>query len=168
MNIALIGMPGSGKSTFGKKLAVHQGMEFVDSDQIIEQQHGSDLETVVARRGLRVMREIEEQTICELNFANTVIATGGSVVYSNAGMQHLHSLSFIVYLRINLPTLLLRVSKNIERGLFKLPATTLQHLYFERKPLYEHWAQVSVDNNRPLTALQFSKLISELEGELTR
>lgn len=161
-NFVIIGMPGSGKSTFGKKLATAKGLGFVDTDKIIEKQFGSDLETVVKRRGLPFMRALEEQTVCDLSVSNSVIAPGGSVVYGERAMQHLRELGTVVYIEISLPTMLQRVSKNIERGLFKLPSMSLQELYCERKNLYERWADITLDNNKPLTALQFDVLLQQL------
>lgn len=165
-NIVIIGMPGSGKSTFGRRLAKHQGMSFVDTDVLIEKQFGCSLQTVLNRRGLNYIRALEAETVCNLASENCVIATGGSVVYSDQAMRHLKSIGTIVYLEITLRTILQRVKNVNARGLVKLPASTLQNLFFERRPLYEHWAELSVKNDRPLTAWHFDHVLVELQNHL--
>lgn len=164
-NFVIIGMPGSGKSTFGKRLAQVKQLNFIDTDSLIEQRFGCRLQTVVDRRGLAFMRKLEEETICSLDVSQSVIAPGGSVVYSERAMRHLQQLGQVIYLKITLATLLQRVDKKTERGLFKLPATTLQGLYYERRNLYDQWAHVTLDNNRPLTAMQLAKLLQQLSDQ---
>lgn len=161
-NIVLIGMPGSGKTTLGQRLAGLLTMQFVDTDKIIEQRVGYSLQQLVNQRGHRFMRVIEEQTLTSLTLENHVIATGGSAVYSTAAMQHLARSGSIVYLHISLPILLQRVTNSASRGLVKLPRISLPHLYRERLPLYRQWAEVTVENNHPLTAWQFDKFVKQL------
>ncbi len=163
-NFVIIGMPGSGKSTFGRQLAAAKGLGFVDTDTVIEQRFGCPLQTVFDQRGLKFMRALEETTICQLDVTNNVIAPGGSVVYSDAAMEHLQSIGTVVYLNISLQTLLRRVNNEVARGLFKLPATSLRDLYHERKNLYDRWADISLDNNKPLTQLQFDALLTQIAG----
>lgn len=156
-------MPGSGKSTFGRRLATDKDLEFVDTDTLVERRFGCSLQTILDRRGIGVIRAIEEDTICQINVNDSVIATGGSAVYSKQAMQHLKSLGRIVYLKISLPTLLRRVNNVAVRGLVKYPATSMQSLYFERKPLYEQWQQITLNNNKPLSAMHYANLVSELD-----
>ena len=106
---------------------------------------------------------LEESIICEVEAADSVIATGGSVVYSEAGMRHLATLGQVVYLRITEGTLVERVSKEMERGLFKKPSTTLQELYAERVALYPRWADITLDNDAPLTDEQFKLMMEQLD-----
>ena len=161
-NLILIGMPGSGKSTFGRKLAGARHLDFIDTDDLIESHFGCRLQAVVDEKGVDFMREFEAQTICQVGANASVIATGGSVVYSDRAMQHLSTLGQIIYLRISLSTFLRRVSGALERGLFKPPSMTLPELYQERKNLYEQWADLKLENNLPLTDHQFDVLNAQI------
>lgn len=165
-NLIIIGMPGCGKSTFGKRLAEQLGMHFVDTDELIEKRFGCALQTVLDRQGLQSFRRIEEEVLSALQVQNCVVSTGGSAVYSEAAMQHLADIGRIVYLHISMKTLLLRVNNSAARGLMKLPSTSLQGLYIERAPLYERWAEVTLHNDWPLTALQFERLRKALYAAL--
>ena len=80
-NIVLIGMPGCGKSTVGALLAAALHMDFVDTDIVLQEQQGKKLQTIIDAVGNDAFLKIEEDCICGLEYNNTVIATGGSVVY---------------------------------------------------------------------------------------
>ena len=76
-NIVLIGMPGSGKSTVGKRLAKSLDMTFLDTDHLLEQRTNLKIQDIVNLRGLNFFRRLEETVLAELECENTVIATGG-------------------------------------------------------------------------------------------
>ena len=163
-NIIIIGMPGSGKSTFGKQLAEARRLDFVDTDTLIEERFGASLQDVVDGQGLAAMLELEQEMICAVEVTHSVVATGGSVVYSEKAMQHLSSLGDIVYLRISVDTMVQRVSAAMERGLFKDPSTTLEELYYERLPLYAKWANITLENDLPLGPKQFALMNKTISG----
>ena len=100
-NITLIGMPTSGKSTVGVILAKILGMDFVDTDLIIQRKAGKRLANIIAEDGLEGFLSLEEEVCAELEAENTVIATGGSVVYGEKAMAHLKDISQVVYLEID-------------------------------------------------------------------
>lgn len=156
-NIVLIGMPGSGKSTLGKRLAKQRGLSFLDTDKLIEADQNLPIQEIVNLRGVRYLRQIEERVLCALDCERTVIATGGSAVYSEPAMTHLGCGGIRLYLRINLPTLLRRVSNVGSRGLAKLPSHPLVRLYSERLPLYAAAADITLDNNWPLTGVRLDQ-----------
>ena len=104
-NITLIGMPTSGKSTVGVILAKILGMDFVDTDLIIQRKAGKRLANIIAEDGLEGFLSLEEEVCAELEAENTVIATGGSVVYGEKAMAHLKDISHVVYLEIDYETL---------------------------------------------------------------
>ena len=168
-NIIFVGMPGSGKSTLGRRLAKTHSMSFVDTDELIERRFGASLQQLLNRHGYLLLRELEQQVLCSLKLQNHVISTGGSAVYSAASMEHLASLGSIVYLHISVVTLLSRVNNSDARGLAKLPQQSLPSLYRERLPLYRRWANITIDNNRPMSAWQFEELVSQIEiGDQSR
>ena len=163
-NIVLIGMPGSGKSTVGKRLAKSLGKTFLDTDHLLEQSTNLKIQDIVNLRGLNFFRRLEETVLAELDCENTVIATGGSAVYSTKAMQHLGAIGTRVYLRISLATMLRRVQNKGNRGLVKLARLPLQGLYQERKSLYPEVADIVVDNNAGLTDIFFERLIRDLRS----
>ena len=163
-NIVLIGMPGSGKSTLGRRVARLQGLQFLDTDKLIEQRYGHSLQHIVNRHGYRYLRSIEAEVLSSLKLQNHLIATGGSAVYSDVAMRHLATSSRIIYLRISLPTLRQRVDNTASRGLAKLPGVSLQALYRERLPLYQAYAETTVDNNWPLSAWQLEKISNQMKA----
>ena len=144
-NIILIGMPGVGKSTVGVILAKLSARAFIDTDVLIQTAQQQPLQDIVAAQGHLALRAIEENVLLNLQCDNTVIATGGSAVYSDAAMAYLRVLGVIVYLRLDLPTLEKRVGDFSLRGLAKRADQTFADLYVERTPLYERYAQLTVD-----------------------
>ena len=107
-------MPGSGKSTIGKRLAKELGMDFLDTDTLLEKRVNLPIQDIVNLRGLACFRALEESVLTNVVCENTVIATGGSAVYSQAAMQHLGENGKRVYLRISLATMLQRVKKPLK------------------------------------------------------
>ena len=97
-NIILTGMPSCGKSTLGRMLAKDLGYDFIDTDDVIIERNGCPLKDILDNEGLDGFIRREEEAVCSVNASHTVIATGGSVVYSPKAMEHLKSLGKIVYL----------------------------------------------------------------------
>lgn len=146
-NIVLVGMPGAGKSTLGVLLAKELAVSFVDTDILIQEHIGMRLQTYLDNKGFQALRQQEEEVILASRFESHVIATGGSAVYSQAGMRHLQKNSHIVYLHIELPTLIHRVQNQTERGIANEKGASLADIYRERKPLYERWCddRIAID-----------------------
>ena len=139
-NMVLIGMPGVGKSTLGVLAAKELAAPFVDTDLLIQAAHGKRLEEIIRERGLEGFRAAEEAAVCALNCAGTVIATGGSVVYSAKAMEHLRRRGRILWLDLSCALLERRLGDLDARGVVRAPGQTLQGLYDERKPLYARHA----------------------------
>ena len=138
-NIVLIGMAGCGKSAVGRRLAVLLNRPFVDTDDLIVRNQGRPLQEIIDHLGPLGFRRIEEKTLLAVNLRNHVIATGGSSIYSRAGMAHLKEIGWIVLLQADLAILLARVGDTANRGLVKRPEQSFVDLYAERQPLYlEH------------------------------
>ncbi len=143
-NIILIGMPGSGKSTVGVIIAKQSCKAFLDTDVIIQTRTGKTLQDIVDREGYLALRDIEESVLLELRPKDTVIATGGSAVYSECAMNHLKENGMVVFLDADLPTIRSRVSDFGSRGLAKRPDQSLEELFNERRPLYQQYADLTI------------------------
>ena len=144
--IVLIGMPASGKSSAGKKLAEALSLVFFDGDDLIRSFTGEPLSDTIARVGTEGFLAIEEEVLCRLSARDAVIATGGSAVYSERAMAHLRSLGKVVYLRIGPEQAEARISDFTARGVvMRGNITSLKELYAERAPLYEAYADVTVE-----------------------
>ena len=143
--ISLIGMPGSGKSTVGVLLAKRRGLAFVDTDLLIQEQERATLAEIIAAKGHEALRGIEEQVLLDMTIYPAIVSTGGSVVYSDAIMQRLEKASIVVYLRAQLSTIDYRISLAPDRGIASPGNHTLEDVYNERVPLYERYADITVD-----------------------
>lgn len=146
-NIVLIGMPGAGKSTLGVLLAKTLGMAFTDTDLLIQCREGLTLQNIIEGQGINRFLKIEEEIILALNCRETVVATGGSVVYSDMAMQSLKENGRIVYLRVPLVELKKRLIDMSTRGIAIAQGQTLDDLYRERAPLYDKYADVTIDSS---------------------
>lgn len=144
-NIVLIGMPGAGKSSIGVVLAKNMGMSFVDSDLVIQEQEGKKLHELIEEFGLDGFLAIESGVNAALHPKAAVIATGGSAVYSAQAMEHLRSIAMVVYLRLSYESIRERLGDLTERGVVLREGLTLRGLYEERVPLYEKYANMTVD-----------------------
>lgn len=147
-NITLIGMPGAGKSTVGVVLAKMAGYHFLDSDLVIQEQTGKLLHELIEQYGRKGFLELEGKINTSLNVENTVIATGGSVVYEEDAMQHLSKISKIVYIKLPYEELKQRLGSLSQRGVVLKEGETLKELYEERAALYEKYAEITVDTER--------------------
>jgi shikimate kinase len=147
--ISLIGMPGAGKSTIGVLLAKTLGLDFVDTDLVIQVRQGRTLEQILADDGYLALRAIEAEVLLDIEPRDAVVATGGSAVYSEAAMHHLARFGPIVYLQAKVDTLVRRVPTLRGRGIAAAPGTTLEALAAERVPLYERYANIAVGVDLP-------------------
>jgi shikimate kinase len=143
--LTLIGMPGSGKSAVGRILAARLGWNFVDTDRAIESQQCLPLQDVINRIGDEAFRRLEEETVLNLPVEErTVIATGGSVVYSEPAMRHLAAISTVVFLDAAMEEIRCHIASEGPRGIVGMPEGGLEGLYEERLPRYRQYADVTV------------------------
>ena len=145
MNIILIGMPGCGKSTVGVVLAKALGMDFIDSDLVIQKKTSAKLSQLIEQHGDEGFRSIENRINAELEAEDSIIATGGSVIYGEDAMRHLKDIGTVVYLKLSYEAIEDRLGDLHARGVTIQPGWTLRDLYNERVPLYEKWADITVD-----------------------
>ena len=144
-NIVLIGMPGCGKSTVGVLLAKALQMDFVDTDIVLQQQQGKKLQEIINQVGNDAFLKMEEDCVRGLACDQTVVATGGSVVYGKEAMRRLHENGLVVYIRLPYEEIERRLSNLATRGVTLKKGQTLRNLYDERIPLYEKYAHVVID-----------------------
>lgn len=144
-NITLIGMPGVGKSTLGVVLAKVLGYQFIDADLLIQKAEKRKLSVIIEQEGPEGFKKIENRINASIEAENTVISTGGSVVYCEEAMEHLKSIGKVVYLKLSLKPLSRRLGNLKGRGVLLKEGQTLRDLYRERTPLYEKYADITVD-----------------------
>ena len=162
-NIVLIGMPGAGKSTVGVVLAKRLGFRFLDSDLVIQERYGKLLEELIRAHGVEGFWKIEEEVNASLDCDRTVIATGGSAIYGERAMEILSEQGTIVYLRLPYEEIASRVGDLNARGVTVRQGQTLKELYEERLPLYEKYADVTID----CEGKELREIVLELEQLLS-
>jgi len=145
MSIVLIGMPSCGKSTLGVLLAKKLGYRFIDSDLLIQEREGRLLHEIISEKGNQGFLKIENEVNCAIEDKKAVIATGGSVIYGEEAMNHLKTIGKVVYLKIPYDEMCRRLGDFSHRGVIMLHGNKLDELYSERAPLYEKYADITVD-----------------------
>lgn len=160
-NLILIGMPGVGKSTVGVVLAKKLGYGFLDSDLVIQERFGKLLHELIEELGNEGFLQAEEEVNASLNPTRTVVATGGSVVYGARAMEHLAQIGRIVYLKLGLDELRERLGDLKERGVALRAGQDLSDLLAERTPLYERYAQITIDCG----GKSIREIVEEIHGE---
>lgn len=144
-NIILLGMSGAGKSTLGVLLAKIINKKFKDTDLIIQEKHKKLLHEIIKEEGLEKFKEYEEEVLLLLNESNTVIATGGSVIYSDLGMKKLKESGLIIYIHVPFQNISNRLHNITTRGIVMEEGQSLRDLYLEREPLYRKYADLIVE-----------------------
>jgi shikimate kinase len=170
MAIAVVGMPGCGKSTVGRHLARQLGMRFVDSDTEIEKRSGTPIREMFAVQGEGAFRDLEQQVIEDLTQTisaqpGILLATGGGAVLRPSNRDALHSRTHVVYLRATPEELFRRLRHDTHRPLLQVadPLARLRDLYRERDPLYRRTAHFVVEAARPSVTSLISMVLMQLE-----
>ncbi len=145
-NIILIGMPAVGKSTIGVLLAKSLGFSFIDTDLIIQRNTGRLLQEIIDSDGLDEFCREEERALCSVSAEfDTVIATGGSAVYSREGMIHLKEHGAVYYLSLPAEELSRRLKDIKTRGIAMHPGETIEDVFAQRATLYKEFADAVID-----------------------
>lgn len=163
-NITLIGMPASGKSTIGVLLAKRLGYSFVDVDIVIQEKTGKLLKEIIAESGTEGFLKVEDRINSELDVKRAVIAPGGSVIYGAAAMEHLRKISTVIYLKLSYQEVQMRLGDLTDRGVALKNGMTLRDLYEERVPLYEKYADITVDE----TGKTPGRIVDELRAMMEK
>ena len=168
MQVALIGLPGSGKSTVGRQLARRLQVPYWDSDHVIEDRLGCSVREYFEREGEQRFRDIESQVIDELTLLGEgVLSTGGGAVLRPENREFLHQRSRVVYLNSTPDDLMRRLRHDRNRPLLQVadPLVRLRELYTQRDPLYRETAHVVVDTGRPSVSSLVQAILGHLEFE---
>lgn len=144
-NVILIGMAGAGKSTLGVLLAKALGMDFIDTDILIQRQEGCLLSELIERKGIDGFFAIEEAVVAGSDLRGCVVATGGSVVYSERAMAALKAQGTVIYLSLPFEEIQRRVTNITTRGIVMKRGSSLRDAYEERLPLYQRYSDITVD-----------------------
>lgn len=174
-NIVLIGMPGTGKSSVGVILAKHISYAFMDTDIELARRAGRTLPRILREDGLDRFLELEGETGLAVDCENTVIATGGSMVFSENAMQHLCESGVVIWLETPVETLEARLTggSRERRGVAAPGDMSIRDIYALREPLYTKYADLriacraGVENVVAdiIRKLQKTGIISELQAE---
>ena len=155
-NYILIGMPGSGKSTIGVLLAKALGYDFVDTEG------GGLLKEIIARIGNDGFKQLEEDVNASIDVNKSVIAPGGSAVYSDKAMRHFKEIGTIIYLKLDYQTVKRRLGNLKARGVVLEKGQTLRDLYNERIPYYEKYADITVKLDKLSIGNSLEKVLENL------
>lgn len=165
-SLAIVGMPGSGKSTVGRQLAKRLDWRFVDSDALIETRIGGSIRAFFEREGEATFRGIEAAVIAELSSSERcVIATGGGAVLRPGNRELLYRDCDVIYLRCAPEELFRRLRHDTQRPLLQVqdPLARLREMYQQRDPLYRETAHFIVETGRPTVQAQVGMIMMQLE-----
>lgn len=150
-NLVLTGMPGSGKNTIGKELALRVGMDYADTDELIERREGCTISDIFAIRGEAAFREIESQVVAEVaSVGGQVISTGGGTMMRQENARALRRTGLVFFINRPVGDILSNVDMSNRPLLAKEPQR-IYALYEERLPVYRATADHEVLNDGELT-----------------
>ena len=164
--IALVGMPGSGKSTVGRQLARQLGWSFVDSDHEIERRIGGSIRAFFEQHGEPAFRDLEQQVIAELAVRPaTLLATGGGAVLREPNRAALKANAAVIYLRSTPEELFRRLRHDTQRPLLQVkdPLKRLRDLHAERDAVYRDAATYVIETGRPSVPTLVNMILMQLE-----
>lgn len=161
-NITLIGMPAAGKSTVGVVLAKLMCKSFVDTDLIIQKQTGKRLSAAIGELGNSGFLRLEESVLMNIDTDNSIIATGGSAVFSARAMEHLKNISCIVYIKVQYEEIERRLGSLERRGVIMDKGQTLRDIYELRAPLYEKYADITIECTEKTSIEEMATRIADL------
>ncbi len=166
MAVALVGLPGAGKSAIGRRLAQRLQLPFIDSDQLIEQRVGCSIREYFEREGEAAFRDLEQAVIAELATSTRgIVSTGGGSVLREANREQLKRHFHVVYLRASPEDLFRRLRHDVKRPLLQVadPLGRLRELHDARDPLYRAVAHSVIDTGRPTVATLVHTIVAQLE-----
>ncbi len=166
MRLALVGMPGSGKSTVGRQLARRLSLGFLDTDAAFEDREGCAIRAYFDAHGEAAFRDKEERLIDELTQSHKgVLATGGGAVLRDNNRRCLHDRCTVVYLRASPEDIFRRLKHDRTRPLLQVsnPLKALRDLFAIRDPLYSQTAHYVIETGRPTASTLVNMIQMQLE-----
>lgn len=166
-NIFLIGPMGAGKSTIGRQLAQMLNMDFLDSDAVIEERAGADIDWIFDIEGEAGFRKREERIINELTQSQgLVLSTGGGSVVSKESRNALSARGIVVYLETSVDKQFERTQRDKKRPLLQTedPYQVLVELAKVRNPLYEEIADITLQTNEQSAKTVASQIIEMMDN----
>lgn len=160
-NLFLVGPMGAGKTSIGRRLAPHFGLDFVDLDENIESAAGTSIPRIFAQEGETGFRALESRQLQQCSAMHgIVLATGGGVVLAADNRGLLLKKGFVVYLDIDVEQQLARLRGDRNRPLLDAPdrRARLEAIAAERNPLYASVA----DLHFVCGALSLQQTVAEL------
>ncbi|HSW26045.1 MAG TPA: shikimate kinase [Burkholderiaceae bacterium] len=164
--VALVGMPGSGKSSVGRQLARRLNWGFADADAEIERQIGCAIRAYFEQHGEAAFRDVEQTVLASLlRREQMVLATGGGTVVREANRQLLAEHAEVVYLRSSPEELMRRLRHDTHRPLLQVsdPMRKVRDLFQERDPLYRECARFVIETGRPSVKILAGMILMQLE-----
>ena len=164
-SIVLVGMPGSGKSAVGRRLATRLDLAFVDADEEIESAAGKPIMDIFKDHGEAYFREGERKVIARLlGSGPQVLATGGGALLAAETRDNIRRSGISVWLKAELPVLMRRVLKRNTRPLLeKDPEGVMRQLMEARYPIYAT-ADITVESRD----LPHDTVVGEIIEALTK
>ena len=166
MQLSLVGLPGSGKTTVGRQLARRLRLRFVDSDHAIEERLGCSIREFFEREGEPKFRDIEEEIIATLTLEpNSIVSTGGGVILREMNRKHLRERSHVIYLKSTPEELFRRLRHDSNRPLLQVadPMSRLRDLFEQRDPLYREVSHFILETGRPSVSTLVNMIVMQLE-----
>lgn len=168
--VALVGMPGAGKTTVGRQLARRLAGHFVDLDARIEERVGCKIRAYFEAHGEEAFRDLESQALAELTAQGAtqspaVLSTGGGIVLRPANRALLREGWTVVYLQSSPEELFRRLRHDTQRPLLQVanPLAKLRELYAQRDPLYRETAHFIIETGRPSVTTLVNMILMQLE-----
>ncbi len=161
-NIIMIGMPASGKSAVGRRLAKKLDKNFLDVDLLIQENEEMALQEIINQKGNDYFKKIEDETLASLDVENTVISPGGSAIYYEKAMSRIKEIGVVVYLDVAYREIERRLGNLETRGIVFPDGMGFIDLYNERKPLYEKWADITIN----VGSLSLGKTVDKVLEEI--
>ena len=162
-NFVLIGMPACGKSTLGVVAAKMLCMDFLDVDLFLQKRLGRSLQSYIEEFGTAAFLEAEADAILALDVENTIISTGGSAVLTERGAKRLSELGKMVYIKAPFEIIEARIGDIDKRGVAHEAGQTLRDIYRERAPIYERYADATIEVGKTEISVT-SRALAEILG----
>lgn len=164
---ALVGMPGSGKSTIGRQLAHRADVPFIDLDHRLEQHLGTSIRQFFETEGEERFRDEEAQLLASVTRepGGMVLSTGGGAVLRPDNRAVLRQFGNVLYLRASPEEIYKRVKHDKTRPLLQVgnPMEKLRELYAQRDGLYRESAHFVIETGRPSVHTLVNMVMMQLE-----